>query len=245
MFRIKQIHLLSVAALTVCFLATPCHSEVIAAVPENADEYERIFGHEAIASELTSIQEAVAGAHVPITSLNSLQQYSERARRGTGLLILVGHNGRGEFKFLSGESVKLEELARIARDANRIGVFLTCNGALYTNSPAPRLRTTFKDAFVLAGEIENRFRNSSLSPRSSPVASMHNFSSIPLSTRKCVELFAKANVTGSLTNYQSISKEIQRTIFRAEASKVVLSTAKAGLGISVPGVMVYTLEDPK
>ncbi|MCA1511099.1 hypothetical protein [Bradyrhizobium sp. NBAIM01] len=245
--------------LITCFAAaSPSRSEIIAAYPKNADQYEKVFGHEPMGNELISVQEAVHAAMAPVSRMDSLAEYSKLAREGKGLLILVGHNGQGHFKFSSGESAKIEELDRIARDANRIGVFLTCNGACYTNSPAPRLKTTFKDAFTLAGEIENRFANLAM-PGFSPVApgfspttpgfspaapSVKKFSSVSLSVDQCAALFSKTSSTaaGVPVRYQEISKEIKRTIFHAEAAKVVTSVAKIIAGLSGPGFLYVTLD---
>jgi hypothetical protein len=223
------------------------HAEVLGAVPQNADQYEKIFGHQPIGNELGSVDQAVKAAHVPVLPLSSLAQYSDRAKNGKGLLILVGHNGQGEFKFSSGESVKLDELARIARENDRLGVFLTCNGACYTGAPAPRLKTTFKDAFTLAGEIEHRFSNLSSPAVSIMPAGTHSFSAPALTTDECAALFSKAGraaASNGVASYAAISKEIQRTIFRAEELKVITGVAKiGGTGLAGSGFIYVTLSD--
>jgi hypothetical protein len=230
-------------------VAGTSHAEVLGAVPQDADQYERIFGHRPIGNELGAVDQAVKAAQVPVVPLSSMAQYSERAKNGKGLLILVGHNGRGEFKFSSGESIKLEELARIAHENDRLGVFLTCNGACYTSVPAPRLKTTFKDALALAGEIEHRFSNFG-SPRDSivlPVA--HNFSAPALASDECAALLSKpgqAAASSALTKYAAISKEIQRTIFRAEEFKVITGVVEiSGAGVGGAGFLYVTLSDTK
>jgi hypothetical protein len=241
---------LQLVALAVGLVGTGrSHAEILGAIPQDANQYEKIFGHQPIGNELGSVDQAVEAAHVPVLSLSSLAQYSERAKNGKGLLILVGHNGQGEFKFSSGESVKLDELDRIARENDRLGVFLTCNGACYTSAPAPRLKTTFKDAFSLAGEIEHRFSNLGSPAASIVPAGPHSFSASPLSPDECAALFSKAGqatASSVVSGYAAFSREIQRTIFRAEELKVITSAAEiGGTGLAGSGFLYVTLSDRK
>ncbi len=238
-------------AMIALTLTTPCRSEVFAAVPHNSEEYERIFGYKPMGNELETARDASLAAHVNVFSPTSLDDFSSQVRNGSGLLILVGHNENGDFKFASGESVPLSELADTAHRANRLVVFLTCKVSSSIDAPGTRLKTTFKDAFALAGEIEHRYGNfTAVVTPSTPVVpdgatGPHVFSSPALSSPQCLKLFSGIGPVTQVaaTKYMAVSRDIQRIIYRAEAKKVIESTVKIGGGIMIPGVILVYVDE--
>ncbi|MEM6931980.1 MAG: hypothetical protein AAF526_00155 [Pseudomonadota bacterium] len=233
---------------------------VFGAIPNNSAEYERIFGYEPTDGELDkieSIRERFSGGFETLSYLTDFERVLRTDRK---LIILVGHNESGQFVFPSGQRAELSDLAEQVERAGKFGVFLTCNGACYTDAPANRLKTSYGDAFTLAAELQHKFWNVDEPPEkierapntTLPLSSTPRSHSSPRMTAKqCAALFSGLKGRPSATAHKlsrkinsDIRREIQRAIFKAEATNLVTASAKiVGFATASTALAIFLSDD--
>lgn len=235
--RARVCRVVAVFALALWPAFSVCETYV--AWPTNQKEYERVFGYEASTGELQELA-ALRGKHAPnAVGLRSLGDLNRALSEDGPLAVLIGHNDRGVFRFPSGEQVALKEMEERVNGSGKIGVFLTCGGSCYVDSPATRWKTTFNDALVLAGLIGRSIGSQDTEQLVVPMSPGRPGGLSGLTPQQCADLFRGVS-EGSRAAARTIRNEVAKTVFRAELRKAVSATAKVVGGVtSGAAVWVY------
>lgn len=223
-------------------------AQVAAALATNATDFEKLYGYEPTESELERISRLRAEHAGDMSELGSWRDFEILLESEDRLLILVGHNEDGNFRFPSGETETLQRLASLVEDRNKIGIFLTCKGACFTNAPATRKSTNLNDALLLAMILKDRFffvnnpsTGNTQSFASSQTSSGRASAASRMSPERCATLFgniSRARIdAGRAADAQrardEILRDVRRTIFRFEhqghiSSRTAIAAATAG-----------------
>lgn len=247
LLNIKELVIGAVSSLFLLSFQGEANATVVSSIPSTPEEYNNVFGFEPTESEILNIKRLEKEFAVKNVKFRSRADFNLFLQGNSPLLIMVGHNEKGEFKFTSGESLAIADMSNAIEQHEKLGVFLTCNGACYTDSPAPRLKTTLAEALVLAAQIQHRFANLKEQEPSSPSLLRNpdpikpNFSSSKLTPLQCRQIVSSS--VKSTRKTHAFAREVKRTIFRAERKKIFKGTATAAAALSTASLLVIVLEE--
>lgn len=229
---------ISISILT----ALPAQSAILSALPQERNEYEKVFGYEPTEGELKSLRSLQTEDGQQTQAVKTLRDFQNVLDSREQTLIMIGHNEEGVFRFASGESKPIGELSQMVESSNKVGVFLTCHGSCYTDAPAPRFKINWINAFALAAILNRTFANSGTPPDPGPVPPRPS-PSVPSkkpTSQDCLKLGHPITIQIAKARgpRQMLHREIGKTIFRAEMNKVISTGAKIVAATTAGGAVV-------
>ena len=220
--------------------APPAQATLAAIMPTDAREYHAIYGYEPTKSELASVHRLRTEFRDHIVHIKTSADLHAALTIDDPLMLVVGHNEAGHFRFVSGDAQSLSELSMSIFAAGKIPVFLTCEGQCYTDAPGTKQKITFRDGLLLAVAIEHHFQHTNKRNRPDPEP---RFASplfplpAPLTPQRCAALFR------TKPNRQDILKEIRRLIFRFERQTTIANAFRITAAAAGTAILISALDD--
>jgi hypothetical protein len=135
---------------------------VFSAVPENADEFIRIRGRRPNWFELRDINKAIKSFDAIELATGGVVASRDKTKQGfinfvekaeEELIIVIGHNERGNFYFGDGSNLPLKEMASLITQKGKRHCFLSCVARKYVEGPAAETSITPLEAVAIVREV--------------------------------------------------------------------------------------------
>jgi hypothetical protein len=135
-------------------------------LPTNTEEFVTIFKRETSLKDTSDVSSA-ARRIASLGLSKDTSKWSTVARDGIigdigeDILVFVGHNEKGEFRFLNGYSTGISELANACRGAGKVCIFLSCNSLAYApdgSSVGVPSALSFAESLKILEAIDSQLR---------------------------------------------------------------------------------------
>ena len=203
-------------------------SAIVALYPTNAEEYARVYSNQPSEFQTQVLTESrIEGNpdYIEIKSSHEFEQFLQKTH--DRLIVMVGHNERGNLILPSGDSIPIQTLTSRIIELDKMPIPISCGASCYTQAPATERNISLPAALALATAFHSHFwyqnvpRGHFRAPPSASSSSRPGAKQTTTRAVKCRDLFSESPRQAKRNEREKTIDEMQQFIrnFRTSESK--------------------------